>query len=146
MKIKFIHTAIKDEPVVTIEAPEGHPDVERLKSFLIESQGTILAKKADRQFRIPLMDIYYFESQDEETILYTKNDSFIIAERLYEIEAWGDPFVRVNKSTILNLHVLKSFRPLLNSKLEAMLDNGDLLEISRMYVKVIKTKLGALTK
>ncbi|MBM3909964.1 MAG: LytTR family transcriptional regulator DNA-binding domain-containing protein, partial [Firmicutes bacterium] len=58
----------------------------------------------------------------------------------------GDPFVRVNKSTILNLHVLKSFRPLLNSKLEAMLDNGDLLEISRMYVKVIKTKLGALTK
>ncbi len=146
MKIKFIPSLTKIEPVVTIEAPEGHPDVERLKTFLVESQGTILAKKADRQFRIPLIDIYYFESQDEQTILFTKNDSYIISQRLYEIESWGDPFVRVNKSTILNLHVLKSFRPLLNSKLEAMLDNGDLIEISRLYVKVIKTKLGALKK
>ncbi len=143
MKIKFIPTSNKTEPEVTIEAPEGHPDVERLRNFLIEFQGTIIAKKADRQFRIPLIDIYYLETQDEQTILYTKDDSFTIAERLYEIETWGDPFIRVNKSTVINLHVLKSFRPLLNSKLEAMLENGDLIEISRMYVKVIKTKLGA---
>ncbi len=146
MKIKFIHSASKAEPEVTIEAPEGHPDVERLKTFLVESQGTVIGKKNDRQFRIPLIDIYYFESRDEQTILFTKLDSFIINEKLYEIESWGDPFVRVNKSTIINFHFLKSFRPLLNSKLEAMLENGDLIEVSRLYLKVIKSKLGELKK
>ena len=146
MKIKFIPSLIKSEPEITIEAPQDHPLVDRLKNFLIESEGMIIAKKADRQFRIALIDIYYFESQEEQTILYTKEDSFVVSEKLYEIEAWGEPFVRVNKSTVLNLNMIKSFRPLLNSKLEAMLDNGDLIEISRMYVKTMKTKLGALKK
>jgi len=130
----------------SIEAPEGHPDVERLKTFLVESKGTVIGKKNERQFRIPILDIYYFESQDEQTILFTKDDSYAVSEKLYEIESWGDPFIRVNKSTILNFHFIKSFRPLLNSKLEAMLDNGDLVEISRLYLKAIKLKLGALKK
>lgn len=146
MKIKFVHNPNKTEPEVTIEAQEGHPEVERLKTFLSESQGTILGKKADRQFRIQRMDIYYIESQDEQTIIYTKQDSYFIPEKLYEIETWGDPFIRVSKNTILNYHVLQSFRPLLNSKLEAMLDNGDRIEISRMYVKSIKAKLGVMKK
>ena len=47
---------------------------------------------------------------------------------------------------IKNCAFIKSFRPLLNSKLEAMLDNGDLVEISRLYLKAIKLKLGALKK
>ncbi len=146
MKFKIITTSPNIEPTVTIEAPEGHPDIAKLKAFLVESQEIILGKKGDRQFKIPLLDIYYIESQDEQTIVFTKNDSFIVPPKLYEIEAWGDPFVRVNKSTIINLHNLKSFRPLFNSKLEAMLDNGDLIEISRMYVKSIKTKLGTHKK
>jgi DNA-binding LytR/AlgR family response regulator len=146
MKLKFIYSSTKVEPEVTIKAPEGHPDVERLKTFLIESKGTVIGKKNERQFRIPILDIYYFESQDEQTILFTKDDSYAVSEKLYEIESWGDPFIRVNKSTILNFHFIKSFRPLLNSKLEAMLDNGDLVEISRLYLKAIKLKLGALKK
>jgi len=146
MKLKFIYSSTKVEPEVTIEAPEGHPDVERLKTFLVESKGTVIGKKNERQFRIPILDIYYFESQDEQTIVFTKDDSYAVSEKLYEIESWGDPFIRVNKSTILNFHFIKSFRPLLNSKLEAMLDNGDLVEISRLYLKAIKLKLGALKK
>jgi DNA-binding LytR/AlgR family response regulator len=146
MKLKFIYSSTKVEPEVTIKAPEGHPDVERLKTFLVESKGTVIGKKNERQFRIPILDIYYFESQDEQTILFTKDDSYAVSEKLYEIESWGDPFIRVNKSTILNFHFIKSFRPLLNSKLEAMLDNGDLVEISRLYLKAIKLKLGALKK
>ena len=146
MKLKFIYSSTKVEPEVTIKAPEGHPDVERLKTFLVESKGTVIGKKNERQFRIPILDIYYFESQDEQTILFTKDDSYAVSEKLYEIESWCDPFIRVNKSTILNFHFIKSFRPLLNSKLEAMLDNGDLVEISRLYLKAIKLKLGALKK
>ncbi len=45
MKLKFIYSSTKVEPEVTIEAPEGHPDVERLKTFLIESKGTVIGKK-----------------------------------------------------------------------------------------------------
>jgi DNA-binding LytR/AlgR family response regulator len=66
----------------------------------------------------------------------------MIPFRLYEIEAWGDPFVRINKSTIVNLTHLSSFKPMLNTRLEASLENGDRLEVSRMYLPIIKVKLG----
>jgi DNA-binding LytR/AlgR family response regulator len=113
-----------------------------LRTLLSKSLGYELAKQESRQYKISYHEIYYIDSQDEHTILYTNNDSFVIPFRLYEVESWGDPFVRINKSNVVNLSHLSSFKPMLNSKLEAYIDNGDRLEVSRMYLSVIKEKLG----
>jgi DNA-binding LytR/AlgR family response regulator len=142
MKIKWISGKIGEELTITVIGHDDDPEMERLKATFSKTLGYVVGKKESRQYRIPYLEIYYLESQDEHTILYTNQDSFIIPFRLYEIESWGDPFVRINKSTVVNLTHLSSFKPMLNSKLEALLDNGDRLEVSRMYLSVIKEKLG----
>jgi DNA-binding LytR/AlgR family response regulator len=142
MKIKWIAGKIGEEVTITITGHDDDPELDQLKTIFSKTLGYVVGKKESRQYRIPYHDIYYLESQDEHTVLYTSKDSFIIPFRLYEIESWGDPFVRINKSTVINLNHLSSFKPMLNSKLEALLDNRDRLEVSRMYLPVIKVKLG----
>jgi DNA-binding LytR/AlgR family response regulator len=142
MKIKWISGKIGEEVTITVTGHDDDPEMAQLKATFSKTLGYVVGKKESRQFRIPYMDIYYLESQDEHTILYTSKDSFIIPFRLYEVESWGDPFLRINKSTVINLTHLSSFKPMLNSKLEATLDNGDRLEVSRMYLPTIKDKLG----
>lgn len=142
MKIKWVLGKVGEELSVTVVGYEDDPEFIQLKATLSTTLGYVVGKHQSRQYRIPYQDIYYLESQDEHTTLFTNKDSFTIPLRLYEIEAWGDPFVRINKSTIINFNHLTSFKPMLNSKLEASLDNGDRLEVSRMYLPVIKAKLG----
>ena len=142
MKIKWISGKIGEEVTITVIGHDDDPEMEQLKATFSKTLGYVVGKKESRQYRIHYLEIYYLESQDEHTILYTNQDSFIIPFRLYEIESWGDPFVRINKSTVVNLTHLSSFKPMLNSKLEALLDNGDRLEVSRMYLPIIKVKLG----
>jgi DNA-binding LytR/AlgR family response regulator len=142
MKVKWINGKKGEEVNITIIGHDDDPEMDQLKATFSKTLGYVVAKKESRQYRIPYQEIYYLESQDEHTILYTNQDSFIIPFRLYEVESWGDPFVRINKSTVVNLTHLSSFKPLLNSKLEALLTNGDRLEVSRLYLPIIKVKLG----
>jgi DNA-binding LytR/AlgR family response regulator len=142
VKIKWVAGKKGEEIIITVVGHDDDPEMDLLRTTFSKNLGYVVGKKESRQFRIPYHDIYYLESQDDHTILYTSKDSFLIHFRLYEIESWGDPFVRINKSTVVNLTHLSSFKPMLNSKLEASLDNGDRLEVSRMYLPVIKVKLG----
>jgi DNA-binding LytR/AlgR family response regulator len=146
MKIKYVPLETPDELEVTIKGHRDDPQVVAFKNYLEQFQGFTIAKKDGQQFRLNLNQIFYIESQGEKTILYTETDSFLSPFRLYEIEAWGEPFVRISKSVIVNLNHLQSFKPLINSKLEATLTNGDRLEVTRMYLADLKNILGGKKK
>lgn len=55
-------------------------------------------------------------------------------------------FVRISKSTILNIEYLKGVKTLANSKLKAMLTNGESVCVTRKYLKTIKEELLKGTK
>ena len=67
---------------------------------------------------------------------------------MYEIETSfrGSPFLRVNKSMILNVTKIREFKSLLNGRMEAVLDNSERIEISRNYVPALKVMLGGMNK
>ena len=92
----------------------------------------------------PLDDIFYFDSTDERTFLYLENDVYECSLKLYELEEQLEKanFVRISKSCIVNIMKLDSVRPLLNSRYEAKLENGEKLIISRHYLPGFKRKFG----
>lgn len=87
--------------------------------------------------------IYYIESIDNLTFLYTEDIVFESKEKLYVIEeALGKMnFIRISKSTILNMNYLKSVTSISNYRLEATLLNNEKLIINRHYMKNIKVYL-----
>lgn len=103
---------------------------------------SVAGKKDGRSYSVPLEDIFYFESVDDITFVYTKKDVYETDFKLYELEKQlaDSRFIRVSKACILNTEQLSSVRALLNGKYEAQLQNGEKVIISRHYVPAFKQK------
>ena len=122
-------------------------EVEKIIEFLKKPEKnenllTVQAEETTR--RIKFEDIFYFESVDERTFVYTENTVYRCKEKLYELEERlkAGSFVRISKSCILNIDCLESIRASFNGKLEALLINGEKVIINRHYVPDFKRKFG----
>ena len=103
----------------------------------------IPCRKQGEIFQIDVNDIYYIDSVDRKTFLYTDSEVYETDKRLYELEdsLKNLSFFRVSKSTILNLKRVQSLRPELGARLIATLENKEQIMISRQYAAVIKSVL-----
>jgi DNA-binding LytR/AlgR family response regulator len=142
---------------ITIDESPGYMETEiiiRCRTVTEELQRLILTLKSTEEkipgtmsgatYLIEPKDIFYFESVDKKTFMYTESQVLETPLRLYEIEeklARLD-FFRSSKSTIINISKINKLSPRFNGRLEAMLENGEKLLISRQYVPVIKEILG----
>lgn len=88
--------------------------------------------------------VYYFEYVDQKVFAYCKENVYEIKKKLYELEEIlpGQDFIRVSKSSILNLDKISSLAPAFGGRFEANLKNGEKIIISRQYVNTLKEALG----
>lgn len=87
--------------------------------------------------------IYYIESIDKRTYVYTKEDCYETQYRLYELEnILNQNFFRSAKAMILNARKIKAVKSELNGRMTAELLNGEKVVIARGYVKDLKERLG----
>jgi DNA-binding LytR/AlgR family response regulator len=105
--------------------------------------GSIEAYREEKQYQIPLMDIYYIEAVDEKTFIYLENDCYEAKKRLYEFEELlsDRSFSRISKSVIVNMMKIVTIKPALNGRFLCQLNNNEKVIISRKYVPDIKEKL-----
>ncbi len=89
-------------------------------------------------------DVFYFESVDNKVFAYCEKSVYEVRKKLYELEAdfaYTD-FLRISKSTIVNVAKIQRLSAGFNGRLEAHLKNGEIVLISRQYVGNLKQKLG----
>lgn len=132
-----------DKPEVTIAYREMTESVKRVSDFVRYVDQTILCRKDNEEYAVPVSDIYYVESVDKKAFIYCETEVFQSSYKLYELENMlpHTGFVRVSKSTILNIETLTGVKTLVNSKLEAMLSNGESVCVTRKYLKDIREAL-----
>ena len=132
-----------EKPEVTIAYSEMTASVKRVADFIRSLEQTVLCKKDEEECSVPVGDIFYIESVDKKTFVYCEKEVYMCSLRLYEIEKMVEQagFVRVSKSTILNIEQLKGVKTLVNSRLEAILSNGERVCVTRKYLKDIREAL-----
>lgn len=111
-------------------------EVIKLIELMEQTENFIYGTDNGRQYKIRINDLYYAESVDKKTFIYTKEAVFRTDLRLYqliEILKTYD-FVQVSKFCLINMNVLESIRTLFNSRLEATLINGEKINVSRTYL------------
>ncbi|EHJ02412.1 MULTISPECIES: LytTR family DNA-binding domain-containing protein [unclassified Clostridium] len=144
MKITIENIPVGSEPEIIIKCNE--PDESLLQLiYSIKSTPKKLIGFTDLKMHIVNpKDVFYFESVDNKVFIYCKEKVFESKLKLYEIEAQYENlgFFRASKSTILNIGKIESVSPVFYGKLEALLQNGEKVFISRQYVSVFKKKLG----
>lgn len=138
--IENIETALQ----VIIECRKADDEVIKLKNHIELFDNKLTARLEDKTFLINPTDTLYFESVDDRTFLYTADKVYEIRHRLYELEELlsDRDFIRISKSQIVNINCIKSLVPELNRSLSATLSNGEILTVSRRYVKPLRILLG----
>lgn len=143
MKINMIQDDSINEVNVDIRYPEMNDSVEGLERWISSYDKYIVGECEGRRYKINLHDIFYIETVDRRTFIYTKEAIYCSKNKLYMFkgELSDYDFVQINKACILNINVLESVKTLINSKMEATLINGEKLIISRSYISDLKKAL-----
>ncbi|MBB2183730.1 LytTR family transcriptional regulator DNA-binding domain-containing protein [Lachnospiraceae bacterium MD1] len=139
----FLEQRKEKEIEVIVRYHEMNSDVKRLVQKIESCNHTVVGSDNGRQYKISIYDIYYIESVDKKTFIYTRDQVFRSEKKLYHFveELKEYDFVQVSKSCILNLDVLEYIKSLYNSRMEATLINGEKITISRTYLPIIKEAL-----
>ena len=112
-------------------------------AFVKSRQGQLTGTADERQYEIAVSDVFYIESVDNRNFIYTKDKVYETRQKLYELEDMliEKHFLRVSKSTLLNLMKVSAIKPALNSRFTAVLQSGEQVVITRKYVPELKKAL-----
>ena len=118
-------------------------EVREIEDFVKSRQGRLSGVQDEKRYEVAIAEVYYIESVDGKTFLYTKEQVYETNHRIYELESLlkSKAFLRVSKSMLLNLMKVRAIRPALNGRFSAVLQTGEEVIISRNYVKDLKSAL-----
>lgn len=119
-------------------------EIEQIVTALRLLDKKLTVTKEEESYILDVAKIYYIESVDRKTFVYTKHDCFETKLKLYEIEErlcdYG--FLQTGKSCLVQLQHIRSLRAEINRKLRVTLENGEQLIVSRQYAEALKIRLG----
>ena len=140
--MRVITRQVENQPLtVIIEYPEYDKSASDLVRKINNLNFQFAAFDEDKQIRIDRSDVYYLESVERKMFIYTKKDVYRFNSSMTEIEELikDTEMVRISRTCIMNTDHLKEIRQLKNSHLEAVMDNDEMLIVSRKYLKDIKS-------
>ena len=131
------------ETYAIIYTKEISEEVQRAVEVL-EGKGTVVtAKENEKIVVLEPKEIYMVRMENKEAVIYCKEKKYLAAKKLYELEALlGDNFMRISKSTIVNLKLIDSVEPSFNAMMYLVMKNGCKDYITRTYLTKFKRYLG----
>jgi two-component system LytT family response regulator len=125
-----------------------HSSIEDLLSSMrSERKGTydthIFVQKSEKLFNLPVEEIVYLEASGDYTIITTKADQFVSSSGIGKLEEILNPevFIRVHRSTIVNVNYLKEIERHFNGGMVVKMQSGKSFPVSRTYAKLIRKKV-----
>jgi DNA-binding LytR/AlgR family response regulator len=125
---------------ILIKYPAENKTIDDIVSFLKNFDTQIECYSKDTIKKVNVSDIYYIESKDKQSVIFCEKENYKTNFRLYQLydKLSEKGFVRISKYCILNINKVNKFKPLLNSRMEAVLTNGARIYINRKYLPSIK--------
>lgn len=99
--------------------------------------------KDGQQFVISPQNVIYLESVDGITYLYTDEDVYRTGLSLAAAEAayMEEGYFRCSKSMVINIYRIQKLKSEPGNRIDAMMDNGEHVIISRRYAKELRSIL-----
>lgn len=141
--MRIITRKVDNQPLtVIVEYPKMDMMAERIIEKIRHMDVHFIGKTEDKSTRIDISDVYYFENVERKVFLYTKKDVFRLDGNMADIVEMtaNTELVRVSGVCIINTEHLKEIRQIKNSHLEAIMDNDEMIIVSRKYLKDIKNR------
>ncbi|WP_233010258.1 LytR/AlgR family response regulator transcription factor [Rheinheimera faecalis] len=111
--------------------------------YNIEMQKLVIQDGRNPIQLIPYQDIIWIDAAGDYMCVHTQAETYVMRARLKSLidERLPDVFVRIHKSTVVNLTYIEKLQPLCNSEYNAVLLNQKVLKVSRTYARALKQRL-----
>jgi two-component system LytT family response regulator len=111
--------------------------------YCIERQKLVIQDGRNPIQLIPYQDIIWIDAAGDYMCVHTQAETYVMRARLKSLidERLPDVFVRIHKSTVVNLTYIEKLQPLCNSEYNAVLQNEKVLKVSRTYARALKQRL-----
>lgn len=140
MKIMIEPQNKVEELLVKILCREENEEVKRLYHHIKNYAEPLWASQDGIRHKLYETDLYYADTIEGKTFLYTKDEVYEIPESLSGIEQRlkGNQFVRISKNCLINIDYLSKVEPYSNHRLLAHMKNGEKLIVGRTYIPELK--------
>ena len=143
MQVHIIKADSKEQEEAIIKAYEITDEISGAVELLEGDAKGFAVSQDGKTYILKASSVYYIESVDKKTFVYTRQGCYDTKYRLYELEVLlGGYFMRCSKSMIINLKKVRSVKSQMSGRIEATLLNDEIVVISRGYVKEVKRRLG----
>jgi len=129
-----------EELLVKILCREENEEVHRLYHHIANYAQPLWALKDGMQHKLYETDLYYADTVEGKTFLYTENEVYETSASLSGIEQTlkGNHFVRISKNCLINIDFLARVEPYSNHRLLAHMKNKEKLIVGRTYIQELK--------
>ena len=144
IKIELDNNLIEDEVVIRCSKIDGNIQKMQMAISDIAVQSKQMSFLKDgKQYYFPLDAILFFETNNNVIDSHTENDVFQVKHKLYELEGMlPSNFVRVSKSTILNINKVYSIdKNIVSSSIVQFYKTHKQVYVSRYYYKNLANSL-----
>lgn len=117
--------------------------LERVVEYLEGQNEKLSGTRDGQQFFINIQDILYLESVDGVTYFYTKKELYrtVHTLALFETLYAQEGFFRCSKSMMLNIYRIERLKSMPGNRIDATMDNGEHIVISRRYAGELRNLL-----
>lgn len=144
MKVNLFVSEDIEEPYADIHINELTENVTKAISILEsdDSNKMLAVKKGLDIVLLEFKDIFMFRVENKQVKVYTENNEYLIKKPLYHLEeTLNNDFVRISKTTIINLRKIERISPSLRGMMFIELKNGLKDNISRKFLSNFKQAL-----
>ena len=144
MKVNLFVSRDIEEPHADIHTNELTDNITKAMPLLeSEDSNEILAVKNGSDITLlQFDDVFMLRVENKQVKVYAENNEYLIRKPLYQVEeSLSGDFVRISKTTIVNLKKIKRVAPSLKGMMFIELKNGLKDNISRKYLPDFKNAL-----
>jgi two-component system LytT family response regulator len=104
----------------------------------------LVVKEGGRLVFVKTADVSHLAAEGNYARVHAGGRSFLVREPLTALEALLDPasFVRIHRSTVVNLERVRALEPMFNGQFTVVLDDGTRLTLSRRHRGHVERALG----
>lgn len=145
MKIRLDISPDYQEKEVVIKAAKKDDEVQQILDSIkdvAEKFNHLNGYIGETVYSLALKDVLFFETNDRNVYAHTTNNAFLIHYRLYELEEnLPDNFLRISKSSILNVDEILSLSGSVTGNLVEFKNTYKQVYVSRRFLRELKDKL-----
>ena len=142
MKID-IKQITEGEDSVVVRYKELTSPINRIINILKNEGGRIWGRTETKTLSVSTDDILYLESVDDKVFAYTTENVLRIDGSLnsFMLEADNEVFFRCSKSMVINVNRVVSLKSLSSNRIDAAMEGGEHIIISRRYASEFRKLL-----